>query len=599
MKRTLRESLVDYDMALLRALAEMRGAVLTSNHRLRAAEELADQLATPASLAIALSELSPDETEPLTALRATGGWMEAPRFARRFGAVRVMGPGRLERERPWLSPANPAEALWYRALIFKGFRQSEAGVVEIVYVPEDVLALLPDLTPDDLSPRGDEMELALEPVASPSHVRPAGADVVEDVFGTLVIVRNRDVRLRPDGSPSPKDLGAINALCVSPVPAAKAADDDRLALIVRVGLAAGLVTATQEGLTLNPDPARVWLRAAPADRLLALQRAWRDDPGWNDLWHVPSLRPQPTGWRNDPVLTRQTVLGLLAQLRPGGWYGLDEWIRAVKASQPDFQRPDGDYTAWYIHDPEGEPLMGFEHWDQVEGALLRYLVTGPLHWLGATDLGFEEDRNQPIAFRLAESGLPLLKLAPPPEAPGESRAESVRGAEDVTENEREGSGQQTASPPLVVRDDFSVTMPREASLYTRFQLARFADFMGREAGRVRYRISPPSLARARRQGITQGQISNFLSRGLGGRVSAKLLESLESWYRRGGSVRLEPGVVLRVDRPETLTALRQHPIIAPWLGETLGPQAVLVPRSNLERVRRWLAEQGYLESREM
>ena len=40
MKRTLRESLVDCDMALLRALAEMRGAVLTSNRRPTAADEL-------------------------------------------------------------------------------------------------------------------------------------------------------------------------------------------------------------------------------------------------------------------------------------------------------------------------------------------------------------------------------------------------------------------------------------------------------------------------------------------------------------------------------------------------------------------------------
>ena len=83
MKRTLHESLVDCDMALLRAMAETRGAILTSNHRLTAAEELASQLTTPASLAIALSELSAQETEPLAALQAAGGWMEAPRFARR------------------------------------------------------------------------------------------------------------------------------------------------------------------------------------------------------------------------------------------------------------------------------------------------------------------------------------------------------------------------------------------------------------------------------------------------------------------------------------------------------------------------------------
>jgi hypothetical protein len=54
-------------------------------------------------------------------------------------------------------------------------------------------------------------------------------------------------------------------------------------------------------------------------------------------------------------------------------------------------------------------------------------------------------------------------------------------------------------------------------------------------------------------------------------------------------------VVLRVDRPETLKALRHNPAVARLLGEVLGPQAVLVPRDKVRQVRRWLAEQGYLE----
>jgi hypothetical protein len=50
-----------------------------------------------------------------------------------------------------------------------------------------------------------------------------------------------------------------------------------------------------------------------------------------------------------------------------------------------------------------------------------------------------------------------------------------------------------------------------------------------------------------------------------------------------------------VDRPETLAALRREPAIARLLGETLGPQVVLVPRANVKQVRRWLLEQGYLD----
>jgi hypothetical protein len=577
MKKTLSDSLVDYDMALLRALAEVRGAVLTSNRRLTAADELEAQLVTPASLAIALADLSEAETEALAALQSAGGWMEAPRFARRFGPIRRMGPGRLEREQAWLSPANPAEGLWYRALIFTGFRQTEGGVVEVVYIPDDVLQSLPDLSPDEPLAPETERGLAMEPLPPPARASPAIGDVVvENVFGMLVAVRNRDVRPKPDGSLAPKDLQAINALCVSPLPAANVADDDRLGFIVHLPRAAGLVTVDVGRLALNPDPARAWLAASPAQRLSALQTAWRDDEGWNDLWRVPSLKPQPTGWKNDPIMARRQVLNFLAGCHPGDWYGLAELISAVKEAAPDFQRPDGDYTAWYIHDPGGQPLMGFEHWDAVEGALLRYLVSGPLHWLGAVDLGFGADSSEPTAFRLAETGLALFDIAPLPEA------EPPPGS--------------PGPPDLVVGEDFTVRVPSDSSLYTRFQLARFGDLLGREADGVRYRLSPQGLARAHQGGgISPDQIIAFLTRASGHRAPAKVLDDLRRWGERSGSVRMEAGVVLRVDRPETLEALRREPAIARLLGEVLGPQAVLVPRANVKQVRRWLLEQGYLE----
>jgi hypothetical protein len=576
MKRTLRESLVDYDMTLLRALADVRGAVLTSNHRPTAAHELASQLSTPASLAIVLADLSPGETEALIALQSAGGWMEAPRFARRFGGMRAMGPVRMEREQPWLSPASPAEGLWYRALIFKGFRRAEGGVVEVVYIPADLLASLPGPAAAERPSFQKEQGVVMQPIAAPPHIRPASPGVVEDVFSLLVLVRNLKVRSKSDGSLGAQDLQALNLLCVSPVPAAAAADDERLAFILHLGLAAELITTQKKRLVLNPDPARAWLKANPAQRLLTLQKAWQDTSDWNDLWHVPSLKPQPTGWKNDPILARRQVLGFVADCQPGAWYGLDELTRAVKASSPDFQRPDGDYTAWYVNDLSGQALMGFEHWDQVEGALLRYLVSGPLHWLGVTDLGFEGDLRQPTAFRLADTGIAWLGLAPTPV-------------------HKPPLASQPTSSGLVVRDDFTVRVSPDANLYTRFQLARFTDFLGRETNHINYRISPSSLARAQGQGISPDQVMAFLQRVSGDPIPAKILGGLQTWHKRRGSIRLERGVVLRVDRPETLKALRRDPVVGPLLGEELGPGAVLVPRENVRQVRRWLMERGYLD----
>ncbi len=590
MKKTLRESLVDYDMALLRALAEMRGALLASNHQTTAADELAAQLVSPASVAIACADLSPAEAEALADLQAAGGWMKAPRFGRRYGTVRLMGPGRLERERPWLAPANPAEGLWYRGFIFTGFRQTEAGPVEVIYLPSDLLALLPGAPPA-------RSAFALAPAAAePRAVRPAGSDLVEDVFSLLVYVRNHDVPPGTDDTLRLKDLQAVNVLCVTPVPAASAAGDDRLALVVRLGRAAGLVSVGQErlaphlppgrqmegaGLALNAERVRGWLQATPAGRLAGLQAAWRDDPNWNDLWHVPTLRPQPTGgWKNDPLLARRKVLGFLAGCQPETWYRLDDFVAAVKAADPDFQRPDGDYTTWYLHGTHGQSLMGFEHWDDVEGALLRSLVTGPLHWLGVVDLGCDEAAGPPVAFRLAGDD----NLTP--------------GSLSTRRGER--AGEEAPAPPgaMTVDDDCTVHVPVNASLYDRFQLARFADLVQRGADGITYRISPASLARARRQGISAEQVSSFLARVTGQPLPSKAAEAMQRWHKRGGAIRLERGVILRVDSPETLAALRRQPALAALLGEVLGPQAVLVPQANIQQVRRWLVEQGYIDIEE-
>lgn len=576
MKKTLYESLVDYDVSMLSALAEERGAMLTSQHQLTAARELADQLIAPTSVAIAVADISPAESEALAGVQMAGGWMESRRFARQFGTVRAMGSGRLARERPWQSPTNTAEGLWYRGLIYKGFRQTDMGVVEVVYIPHDLLALLPAAPASRPVP-------SLGTAAVPAHVQPANADLVEDAFGVLVHTRNHQVRPNADGELSPKDLQAIDALCVHPVGREDAPADDRLAFVLHLCRTAELTVEHQKQLTVNQDPARAWLRASPMCRLTDLQTAWLDDTGWNDLWHVPSLRLQATGWKNDPLLARRAVLRFLAGCQPGAWHTLDDLTAIIKSDDPDFQRPDGDYTTWYIHDPKGRPMMSFEHWDEVEGALIGHLVSGPLHWLGVTDVGYQGDAGLPTAFRVAETGRRLVESV------------STSSAVDSPPEEQPPSGEKPATDPgLIVQDDFTVRVASGANLYERFQLARFAEFVGREPGWVSYRLSPGSLATAGRQGVTPEQINAFLMRATAKQVPAGILDTVQRWHAGDGAVRLEEAVLLRVEQPEVLTHLRHDVTIGPLLDDPLDAQTVLVPRPDVKQVRRWLVEHGYL-----
>ncbi|HDH09415.1 MAG TPA: hypothetical protein ENF84_00585, partial [Chloroflexi bacterium] len=106
--KTLRQCLVDCDMALLRAIAARRGIELASNRHREAVDQLASELARPDSLAEALEWLSPQEREALQALIAEGGRIKAHLFLRRFGQIRPFGSGRLEREEPWRNPVSAA-----------------------------------------------------------------------------------------------------------------------------------------------------------------------------------------------------------------------------------------------------------------------------------------------------------------------------------------------------------------------------------------------------------------------------------------------------------------------------------------------------------
>ena len=142
-------------------------------------------------------------------------------------------------------------------------------------------------------------------------------------------------------------------------------------------------------LALHAASVRTWLEAPRDQQRRIVREAWQASQSWNDLCRTPSLACEDTGnWHNDPVATRERLVPLFAQLEPGAWYTLDALVAAVKTTAPDFQRPDGDYDTWYIRERDSQTyLRGFDCWDAVEGALLRFLITGPLHWLGAVNLG--------------------------------------------------------------------------------------------------------------------------------------------------------------------------------------------------------------------
>ncbi len=563
--RLILPSLNDHPLAMLRGIAELRGVGLTTNVRADAAAQLAALLAEPADTAAALASCSPAAQDAWRALAAAGGRMKTPAFTRRFGAIRPVGPGKLEREQVWRSPDGPVEELWYRGLIFRAFADLGAGPVEYVYIPDD---LLPPPGAPTLAAAVAQTP-ALAPTQPPARVRQAFNVLAVDLCALLAAIREAPPRVDRAGQLRPADRERLqDGLLLQ--------EAARFDLMITLARERGWLTTGGGRLTVEAAASTAWLRATPWEGIRALFAAWRestdltpDGLGWNDLRHVAALQIEGV-WRNDPWLARRALLDALHGLAVDAWYTIADLVAGVKAVNPDFQRPDGNYTGWYLRDrASGRYLSGFESWDDVEGRLVAFLIQGPLFWLGAVALGLAEG-GQVASFRLTPLGAAWLAGAAPPELPRPAR--------------------------LTVTEDFSVSAPLWLPLLDRFRLLRFTEpVSGRyELGEpTRHRITRGSLARARTSGVKADAILGFLQRATGGHVPARVASGLARWDQYGGAVRISRGAVLRVEDASTLAALRADPVIAPLLGDLLSAQAVMISDADLPRLLKALEELGY------
>lgn len=568
--RTLLVSLNEHPLALLRAIAELHGVTLVSNVRADVAGQLAAALADPTATRAAVTGCSPEAQAAWHGLVAAGGRMKAAAFARLHGEIRPIGPGRLEREATWRAPANAAEELWYRGLIYRAFAEFGEGPLEYIYIPED-LPVPDDLAAATPTPHGP----VLTPVATPAEAHHARNTLAVDACSVLATFR---------ATPAPLDRADVLAEGAARELQQQLLSDDpvRLEFLLVLLTDCGWLAADRGRLVVNHQASGRWLRGTHWEQVTQLFTTWRNSTTWNDLRRVPALRPEGE-WRNDPLLPRRGLLETLARLNPSAWYRLADLVASFKATDPDFLRPDGNYTGWYLKDAEtGLYLNGFEAWEQVEGRLLEFLIAGPLYWLGAVACGTLEEAGQPMTvFRLTGWGEAWLAGGIPAELPRPMR--------------------------LSVSEDFTVRAPLFSPLLDRFRLLRITEPLVAgepEAGErarpglgsvthTRHRITRASLAAARASGIQAQAVLEFLKRAGGAPVPARVAAALNRYDQHGGALRVTRGALLRVPDASMLGALRADPAIAPLLGEIVSAQAIIIPEANVSRVLALLQDSGY------
>lgn len=530
----LSHALQSYDLGYLRIVAGLWGFELASRDPAGAIKELTSHLLDAQQIAEITASLPPEAQAALTAIAAANGRIPWAVFIRQFGDVREMGAGKRDREKPQFKPASTAEVLFYRALLGRAFFDTVSGAQEFAYIPEDLMSLI---HPEGVADAGKKNNKG-DPSGVNAVLFGRGATPGERayVFPANDLILDdattylAALRLGHAVRPNPVLLGFLNS-----------------AKLLKKNIP-------------QAERVKTFLEAPRTEALKLLVDAWRSSETFNELRLIPGLLCEGE-WKNQPLATREYLLNLIQGLPEDKWWNLTSLISDVKKKVPDFQRPAGDYDSWFIRrESDGQYLRGFAYWDQVDGALIRFFIVGILHYLGLVNLASPEDGREITAFRLTP--------------PGSGFSNIENGKLKISSN-----GLISASR----------LVPRAA----RYQLARFCEWEEEKPEEIRYQITPGSLTKAKDQGLKVEQLIALLSKHAVAGIPPVLVKALKRWAVNGTEAHAEMQVVLRVSRPEVLEELRKSKA-ARFLGEPLGPTAIVIKAGAQSKVMAALAELGLL-----
>jgi hypothetical protein len=550
------QSLQGRDLSYLRIVAGFWDISLENLDARSALQRLSEAIEDPVLVQEVVDSLPSEARAALDDLINHVGRLPWPVFTRNYGTVREMGPGRRDREQPYRNTTAPAEMLWYRALMGRAFFDTPNGPQEFAYIPEDLLGRLPEPVHQAVPPLGRAASTAERSKPAPA------SDAILDHCCTFLAALRLDLpeaELISQGISTPFDEAPLTPRTL------------RLLL--------GAAQLLDERGNPAPEPVRSFLEGPRANVLVTLARAWLHSPLINDLRLLPG-KVFEGDWQNDALRARQAILDFVSTIPRGRWWSLSAFVADVCDRHADFQRPAGDYDSWYIRDQlSGEFLRGFSHWEAVDGALIRYVICGPMYWLGLVDLatplpkeGVTTSTLPVTAFRLTEWFDTILGGGFP---------------EDLSVEDQ----------PILVGSDARMRVPALAPRAVRYQLARFGIWEAQKKGVYVYRITPASLARARQQGLQIVHLIGLLRR-YAQAVPPNLAKALERWNEVGSEARIQEAVVLRLSSPELLQTLRASRA-ARFLGEPLGPTVVIVKPGAWKKVTEVLVELGYLSEGEV
>lgn len=533
----LKSSLEAYDSGFLKILSELWGLELIIKEKEASIPVIINAIKTKAVFQ-EIIETAPDNAKlAIQDLIKNQGKIPWAQFCRQFGDVRIMGPGKLEREKPFLHPLNATEWLWYRGIIFRAFFNQSPEPQEFAYLPDECYQMLnPSQKREQDKPKGHPFtknELKIVKLSS---------DQILDHACTLMAALRAGIDIEKHyQSELPVDV---------------------LIELLRVG------DILDSNLRPEPEKTRIFLETTRFNALKTITNGWLISDQFNELSLISEIVCEGK-WKNNPLLARQFIIDQIKQIPIGQWWDLASFIKGIHIKQPEFQRLSGDYDSWFIRDRNsGKYLHGFENWDAVEGRLIHFTICTMLFWLGLVDLASDEENSLPCAFRLTTWANALLNN------------QTLQTYSE--ENEK-----------ITIQSNGKIQIPRLAPRVARYQISRFCDWEGINKETFLFRITASSLKRAIVQNLQISQLISLFQKYGKKPISLSIIKTLSNWEKNNQQAHFEKGILLRVTEPSIIIQLEKSRAKR-YLLEQLTSTIVLIKPGGENVVQQVLTELGYL-----
>ena len=539
MMATLYDTFRDYEIDLLEMITEHWGIEDAVNWRKEPANQIAVAIRDKALFTEIVTSLPEPAQAAFHMLAEKGGRIEREVFARKYGDVREMGAAVREKERPDRVPCNESETLFYRGLIALAFFEVKGETKEYYFIPDEFLIY------SQQASKTDEMP-SLQPLASSKKIDISTRDA-PDLLQMLTL---RLAILR--GNITETEFGGIIQIDAIPFLDALLKENGILDKDRNI--------STSEGKTI--------LLEEETDLLRELYKNWYKSEQTNDLRMVPELEFDGQ-WVNNPIKPRKAIVDMIQALHAEQWYQLEEMVQWIYETSPHFMRFGGEYEQWFIKKRGREEyLHGFDAWPEVDGAYARYLISGPLHWLGMIELGQQKGADENLLFKKHNTEEYLIDKKP---------------------NETKVSQPQRA----IIHKNGEIYLPIKTEREMLYHFARFCIWNGKNESYFKFKLTPDAIRRAADQQVSISHIETIFRKYGQEPIPDNIFTLLSRWKKSGAEIEIEEQVIVRFKDPKTLKQLNNK-IIQNLIMDILNPTTVIIRKQDLRKFENALVEAGYL-----